>query len=129
MGNHPNRRSGYSRYREAVAPIVEAIALKRRVGWSVIRLHIEQETGRRALARIGWRASNLGLEPDTVLDVPKGVTAYIWEAPDDTVIDLAEPWDNDTMRTLCRAVGSKGYDRHDGQDRIAWLAHLPLKQE
>ena len=109
-------------------PIVDLIAERMRLGWRVTRLHINQPAGERAVARIGWHASDLGLEPDETITAPPGVTITSWQAVDDDLIEIAEPWSDAAMHALCRAVGSVGYERQTALDgaSIAWLADLPI---
>ncbi len=106
-------------------PVTGLICRRRAIGWRVLRLHVVQPVGSRAVVRIGWRASDLGIEPDEFIDAPPGVRVYSWSAPDDDLIEIVEPWSDDMMRALCRRIGSSGYERHVATDFIAWLADLP----
>lgn len=120
MANHPNRSGD-------VARIADLIARRRAIGWRMLRLNINQDVGAPTVARIGWRASDLGLEASTTLMPPQGVTAYEWQAPDDDIVPLKGAWSDTLMRDLCRRVGSSGFERQTTADgsHVSWLADIP----
>lgn len=120
MVNHPNRAG-------EVARIAELVARRRAIGWRMLRLHINQAVGQLGQARIGWRASDLGIEMSTTIVPPPGVTALEWQAPDDDIVDVKVVWTDTLMRDICRRVGSPGFERQTSTDgsHIAWLADIP----